>query len=101
MATSTYFVNGVGIGIPGNSSGLNALSISLNGTNISNIFITSNVLSNTSNKLYNYTSNSSNLLQASKQEKIIAVTPLNLDITTNNLSLNYNTNDFTLSNGTF
>ena len=38
MATSTYFVNGVGIGTIGSSSGLNASSISLNGYNISNIF---------------------------------------------------------------
>ena len=55
MATSTYFVNGVGIGTMGNSSGLNASSLSLNGTNISNIFITSNYFNETSNQLYNHT----------------------------------------------
>mgnify|MGYP003350790728 CR=1 FL=1 len=38
-------------------------------------------------------------LQISKQNNITAINPLNLNTTNNNLSLNYDTNDFVLSNG--
>ena len=39
-------------------------------------------------------------LQTSKQDKITAIAPLNLNATTNNLSLNYNTNDFVINSTT-
>ena len=38
-------------------------------------------------------------LSTSKQDKITAINPLNLNTTNNNLSLNYDVNDFVLSNG--
>ncbi len=52
-ATSTFFSGSVGIGAiaTGLAGEINALTYLLNGNNISNIFVSSNVLSNTSNVL--------------------------------------------------
>ena len=52
-ATSTFFSGSVGVGAiaTGLSGDMNALTYLLNGNNISNIFVSSNVLSNTSNIL--------------------------------------------------
>jgi hypothetical protein len=49
-ATSTFFSGSVGVGAiaTGLSGDMNALTYLLNGNNISNIFVSSNVLSNTS-----------------------------------------------------
>ena len=52
-ATSTFFSGSLGVGAiaTGLSGDMNALKYLLNGNNISNIFVSSNVLSNTSNIL--------------------------------------------------
>jgi hypothetical protein len=52
-ATSTFFSGSVGVGAiaTGLAGDMNALKYLLNGNNISNIFVSSNVLSNTSNTL--------------------------------------------------
>ena len=58
-ATSTFFSGSVGVGAiaTGLAGDMNALKYLLNGNNISNIFVSSNVLSNTSNTIHNSFSN--------------------------------------------
>lgn len=68
-ATSTFFSGSVGVGAiaSGLSGDMNALKYLLNGNNISNIFVSSNVLSNTSNTL--------NTKIDTKEDKLIFNTP--------------------------
>lgn len=69
-ATSTFFSGSVGVGAiaTGLTGDMNALKYLLNGNNISNIFVSSNVLSNTSNTL--------NTKIDTKQDKLTADTSL-------------------------
>jgi hypothetical protein len=82
-AIGTFFSGGVGIGVQSGAGGsLNAVELQLSGNNISNIFITSNVLQITSNNLIGYVNYNSHILSNTQH------------INSNNLIsyVNYNSN---------
>ena len=84
--TEQQFASGANSTAIGTHTGqINTLTLGLNGLTATTIpTITANVTA----------------LQTSKQDKITTIAPLNLNTTTNNLSLNYNTNDFVINSTT-